>query len=147
MKNSMTIAIAEGGKPNLIGNIYTKEAITQMYQKCKEAIANGFFGGEFVNSMENHKYTTTLDLSRVTHQVTGVDMVDQFLVAHVTFTDSKEGNLAKEAILNASGILRPTITGTVDPATKEVNVSSVISFDVIPYHSDFRIDISWKTIK
>jgi len=147
MKNSMTIAIAEMDKPNLIGNIYTKEAITQMYVKCKEAITNGFFGGEFVRHMENHKYTKTLDLSRVTHQVTKVDMVDGFLVADVSFTDNREGDLAMQAIKSCAGILRPTITGTVDLATKNVSVSTVISFDIIPYHSDFRMDISWKTIR
>jgi hypothetical protein len=147
MKNSMTIAIAEIDKSNLIGNIYTKEAITQMYNKCKDAIENGFFGGELVRQMENHKYTKTLDLSRVTHQVTKVDIVDGFLVADVSFTDNTEGNLAMQAIKSGSGILRPTIIGSIDPATKNVNVSTVISFDIIPYYSDFRVDISWKTIR
>ena len=143
----MTIAIAEMNKPNLIGNIYTEEAITQMYNKCKDAIERGFFGGTLVRDMENHKYPPTLDLSKVTHQVTKVGMVDGFLVADVAFTDSREGNLAMQAIKSCSGILRPTITGRVDPVTKNVSVSTVISFDVIPYHRDFRIDISWKTIK
>lgn len=71
----MTIAIAQADVPNLIGNIYTKEAITKMYENAKEAIDKGFFGGELIHDASVRTYGNfSLDLSKVTHQVSRVDV-------------------------------------------------------------------------
>ncbi len=143
----MTIAIAQADVPNLIGNIYTKEAITKMYENVKEAIDKGFFGGELIHDASDRTYETTLDLSKVTHQVSKVDVVDGFLVADVEFMDTHHGEIARTLVESAAGVIRPTIAGTLDPITKEITVSNVISFDIIQYHDDFRLHITWKQIK
>jgi hypothetical protein len=143
----MTIAIAQADVPNLIGNIYTKEAIAKMYENAKEAIDKGFFGGELIHDASDRTYGTTLDLSKVTHQVSRVDVVDGFLVADVEFMDTHHGEIARTLVESAAGIIRPTIAGTLDPITKEITVSNVISFDIIQYHDDFRLHITWKQIK
>jgi hypothetical protein len=142
----MTIAIAQADVPNLIGNIYTKEAIAKMYENVKEAIDKGFFGGELVHDTFDRKYDA-LDLSRVTHQVTQVDVIDGFLVVDVEFMDTPHGEIARTLVESAAGVIRPTIAGTLDTVTKEVTVSNVISFDIIQYHDDFRLHITWKQIK
>ena len=63
LDNSMVIAIAEMDKPNLIGNIYTEEAITQIYEKSCELIKCGFLGGVLAYSTENTQ-PKRLDLSK-----------------------------------------------------------------------------------
>ena len=143
----MTIAIAQADVPNLIGNIYTEEAITKMYENVKEAIDKGFFGGELAHDDSDRTYGTTLDLSKVTHQVSRVDVIDGFLVADVEFMDTHHGEIARTLVESAAGIIRPTIAGTLDPITKEITVSNVISFDIIQYHDDFRLHVAWKQIK
>jgi hypothetical protein len=143
----MTIAIAQADVPNLIGNVYTKEAISKMYEKTKEAIDKGFFGGVLISEGSDHQIGKVIDLSRVTHHVTNVDIIDNFLVADVSFIETKEGELAKNLVLTATGVLRPTILGSLDSITREIDIDNVISFDVIQYHEDFRVDITWKTVR
>jgi hypothetical protein len=144
----MTIAIAQADVPNLIGNIYTKEAITKMYENAKEAIDKGFFGGELIHDASDRTYENfSIDLSKVTHQVSRVDVVDGFLVADVEFMDTPHGEIARNLVESAAGVIRPTIAGTLDPITKKITVSNVISFDVIQYHDDFRLHVAWKQIK
>jgi hypothetical protein len=138
----MTISIAQADVPNLVGNIYTKEAITQMYEQCKSAMENGFFGGVIRDDG-----VSPLDLSKVTHQVNQVDVIDGFLVADVSFMSTPDGEIARNMVESAAGVIRPTIHGTLDPVTKEIKVAKVVSFDVIQYHDDFRLHITWKQIK
>ena len=98
----MTIAIAQADVPNLIGNIYTKEAIAKMYEKTKEAIDKGFFGGELVRDTHDRKYDNPLDLSKVTHQVTQVNVIDGFLVADVSFMNTPDGEIARKLVASAA---------------------------------------------
>lgn len=147
MESSMTITIAQADVPNLIGNVYTKEAIAKMYEKTKEAIDKGFFGGELVHDASDRKYVTTLDLSKVTHQITQVDVIDGFLVADVSFMSTPDGKIARKLVESAAGVIRPTIAGTLDSVTKEITIDNIISFDVIQYHDDFRLHITWKQVK
>ena len=143
----MTIAIAQADVPNLIGNVYTKEAIAKMYEKTRDAGENGFFGGEMIHYGEDRAYGAAIDLSRVTHQVTNVDIIDNFLVADVSFMSTPDGEIAKNMVLSAAGVLRPTILGRLDSVTREIEIDNVISFDVIQYHDDFRLHVTWKQIK
>lgn len=143
----MTIAIAQADVPNLIGNVYTKEAIAKMYEKTKEAIDKGFFGGELVRDTHDRKYDNPLDLSKVTHQVTQVNVIDGFLVADVSFMNTPDGEIARKLVASAAGVIRPTIAGTLDSVTREITIDNIISFDVIQYHEDFRLHITWKQVK
>lgn len=144
---TMTIAIAQADVPNLIGNIYTKEAIDKMYEKTKEAIDKGFFGGELIRDTHDHKYDNPLDLSKVTHQVTQVNVIDGFLVADVSFMNTPDGEIARKLVASAAGVIRPTIAGTLDTVTREITIDNVISFNVIQYHEDFRLHITWTNIR
>lgn len=144
---NMTITIAQADVPNLIGNIYTKEAVAKMYERSKEAIEKGFFGGELIHDVTEHSYKTSLDLSKVTHQVTQVNVIDGFLVLDVSFMDTRDGEIARNLIESAAGVLRPTIAGALDPVTREIKVNNIMSFDIIQYHDDFRLHITWKQIK
>jgi hypothetical protein len=83
----------------------------------------------------------------VTHQVTNADVIDGFLVLDVSFMDTRDGEIARNIIESAAGVLRPTISGSLDPATREIRVDNVMSFDIIQYHDDFRLHITWKQIK
>ena len=143
----MTIAIAQADVPNLIGNIYTKEAIDKMYEKTKEAIDKGFFGGELIRDTHDRKYDNPLDLSKVTHQVTQVNVIDGFLVADVSFMNTPDGKIARKLVESAAGVIRPTIAGKLDSVTREITIDNVINFNVIQYHEDFRLHITWKTIR
>ena len=143
----MTIAIAQADVPNLIGNVYTKEAIAKMYEKTKEAIDKGFFGGELVRDTHDRKYDNPLDLSKVTHQVTQVNVIDGFLVADVSFMNTPDGEIARKLVASAAGVIRPTIAGTLDTVTREITIDNVISFNVIQYHEDFRLHITWTNIR
>ncbi len=143
----MKIAIAQADVPNLIGNVYTEEAISKMYEKAKDAIENGFFGGELIRDGFDRAYGEATDLSRATHQITNVDIIDNFLVADVSFIGTKDGELAKNLVLTAAGVLRPTVLGRLDSITREIDIDNVISFDVIQYHEDFRLYVTWKQIK
>ena len=143
----MRITIAQADVPNLIGNIYTKEAIAKMYEKTRDAVESGFFGGELIRDGYDRSYGKSIDLSRVTHQVTNVDIIDNFLVADVSFMSTPDGEIAKNMILSAAGVLRPTILGSLDSVTREIEIDNVISFDVIQYHDDFRLHVTWKQIK
>lgn len=143
----MTIAIAQADVPNLIGNIYTKEAIDKMYEKTKEAIDKGFFGGELIRDTHDRKYDNPLDLSKVTHQVTQVNVIDGFLVADVSFMNTPDGEIARKLVASAAGVIRPTIAGTLDTVTREITIDNVISFNVIQYHEDFRLHITWTNIR
>ena len=143
----MTIAIAQADVPNLIGNIYTKEAIAKMYEKTKEAIDKGFFGGELIRDTHDRKYDNPLDLSKVTHQVTQVNVIDGFLVADVSFMNTPDGEIARKLVASAAGVIRPTIAGTLDTVTREITIDNVISFNVIQYHEDFRLHITWTNIR
>ena len=144
---TMTIAIAQADVPNLIGNIYTKEAIAKMYEKTKEAIDKGFFGGELIRDTHDRKYDNPLDLSKVTHQVTQVNVIDGFLVADVSFMNTPDGEIARKLVASAAGVIRPTIAGTLDTVTREITIDNVISFNVIQYHEDFRLHITWTNIR
>lgn len=144
---TMTIAIAQADVPNLIGNIYTKEAIDKMYEKTKEAIDKGFFGGELIRDTHDRKYDNPLDLSKVTHQVTQVNVIDGFLVADVSFMNTPDGEIARKLVASAAGVIRPTIAGTLDTVTREITIDNVISFNVIQYHEDFRLHITWTNIR
>ena len=118
-----------------------------MYEKTKEAIDKGFFGGELVRDTPDHKYETTLDLSKVTHQVTQVNVIDGFLVADVSFMNTPDGEIARKLVASAAGVIRPTIAGTLDTVTREITIDNVISFNVIQYHEDFRLHITWTNIR
>ena len=144
---TMTIAIAQADVPNLIGNIYTKEAIDKMYEKTKEAIDKGFFGGELIRDTHDRKYDNPLDLSKVTHQVTQVNVIDGFLVADVSFMNTPDGEIARKLVASAAGVIRPTIAGTLDTVTREITIDNVISFNVIQYHEGFRLHITWTNIR
>lgn len=146
--NHLTVSIAQADKPNLIGNIYTRECLDKMMEIIRESIKSGFFGGVIdIHDSEHSTYSTSLDLSKVTHQISKVDIVDDFLVVDVEFMPTPDGEIAKSLVQSATGLLRPTITGKVDPIERTVTVDSVISFDIIQYHEDFRVDISWKKLK
>ncbi len=143
----MTVSIAQADKPNLVGNIYTKEAINKMKESIEEAMRSGFCGGEIIHDSEDRTLSTSIDLSKVTHQIKKVDVIDDFLIVDVEFMDTPDGKMAKSLVESAAGLLRPTIAGHLDPIDRTVRVERVISFDIVQYHEDFRVDISWKQIK
>jgi hypothetical protein len=140
---NMKIVVAQADTPNLIGNIYNKETISKMYEKTKKRINSGLFFGELLNS----EYKLGVDPSRVTHQITDVEVMDGFLVVDVSFMSGSNGEMAKHLIETASGVLRPSIIGIVDTETKEVTIDDVIAFNIIPYHDDFKLPINWDQIK
>lgn len=141
LDSHMTIAIAQADVPNLIGNIYTQQAITKMHEECNKAMEGGFLGGMVRDDAEQ------IDLSRVTHRITKVDVIDDFLVVDVSFMETPEGEIARKLVESAAGIIRPTIHGSLDPLTMEVTVDKVVSFDIIAYNDDHRLHITWKKLK
>jgi hypothetical protein len=142
----MKIAIAQADKPNLVGNIYTRESIEKMKSCIDEAMKSGFCGGEIMHEDYQYQVKNSLDLSRVTHQIKGVEITDDFLVVSVEFMNTSEGKSARFIVESAMGIIRPTIAGNLDPVTKEVKIEKVMSIDIVQYHEDF-LNVSWKKIK
>jgi hypothetical protein len=143
----MTVSIAQVDKPNLIGNIYTKEAINKMKESIEESMRSGFCGGKILHYGDDIDTSESLNLSKVTHQISKVDVVDDFLVVDVEFMSTPDGEMAKSLVQSAAGLLRPSIVGHLHSMERTVTVDRVISFDIIKYHEDFRVDISWKKLK
>jgi hypothetical protein len=141
------ISILEIGKPNMVGNIYTRKSLITLMKLMKSRIdQNIMFGvamGAPGEEWDESKDSRTIDLKKITHKINSVKIMESFLVADVSFMETSMGKAAYDMVSSGECILRPTITGKVNPETREIEIHELLSFDVIFVSEGLNVDVEW----
>lgn len=140
----LELAVIRIGRPTAVGNIYTERSISDILEIFHEEKGRKVYGTVIGDSEITVKSRNIRDC---THCVEELYIEDGFLVAVARFLDSDAGRKARRILKEGMGMLRPTIHGYADQSTKEIMVTDVISFDILPFNST-TIDLTeWIRIK
>ena len=124
---NITSVLLEVNTPTVNSRVYPREVLKQMISESKEIVESGKFFGTYKDFDSD-----AIDLSKVTHRVTNIDLVDDKVVttAEILNTPAGEKLLMQLDKHPQDFVMRTVGFGTVeDNVVKDFKLASVNIYD------------------
>jgi hypothetical protein len=114
---------------NLNDRIYTKENVDKIIKDFTSHKNAGVYGRIGYSTEETH------DISKSSHRVNYLELMDDVLVAKMETLDTKYGEALEEKIKEGSVVFRTRCAGTINE-DNTVNITDFFSVDAIGKNED-----------